>query len=278
MRTILAVLWSEQDAPRVLDAAFTLAARFASHLTTLYVRPTAENFLPSGDFGLAFSKEYMERIQHEGHKKAVLLRGLFDAAVERHRGDPGASSLTAEWVEAEGSGALYLGGIGRVHDLIVLARPDAKSSAENEILLEAALFETGRAVLTVPPNATPQMGTTTLVAWNGSTETVRALAMGLPLLAGSNVTVLSVDGAMVPGPSSADIVRYLQHHNVPAQARHIANPSSTAGETFLSEATAIGADLIIKGAYTQSRLRQMVFGGSTRHIIANATLPVLMAH
>ena len=51
-----------------------------------------------------------------------------------------------------------------------------------------------------------------------------------------------------------------------------------AGEVFLEEATAIGADLMIKGAYTQSRLRQMIFGGATRHIIMEAEIPVVLAH
>ena len=50
------------------------------------------------------------------------------------------------------------------------------------------------------------------------------------------------------------------------------------GETFLTEAQAFGCDLLIKGAYTQSRLRQMIFGGPTSHILSHATVPVLMAH
>jgi nucleotide-binding universal stress UspA family protein len=40
----------------------------------------------------------------------------------------------------------------------------------------------------------------------------------------------------------------------------------------------VGADLLIKGAYTQSRLRQMIFGGATSHVLAHARLPVFMAH
>ena len=31
-------------------------------------------------------------------------------------------------------------------------------------------------------------------------------------------------------------------------------------------------------AYTQGRFRQMIFGGTTSHILANASLPVFMAH
>ena len=56
-------------------------------------------------------------------------------------------------------------------------------------------------------------------------------------------------------------------------------PSGEAiGEITLEQAASLGCDLIVKSAYTQSRLRQMIFGGATRHILAKATLPVLMAH
>lgn len=56
------------------------------------------------------------------------------------------------------------------------------------------------------------------------------------------------------------------------------NEGQSTGEAILATAASQGCDLLIKGAYTQSRLRQMIFGGATRHILANATLPVLMAH
>lgn len=50
------------------------------------------------------------------------------------------------------------------------------------------------------------------------------------------------------------------------------------GEVILEHAGKLGCDLLVKSAYTQSRLRQMIFGGATRHVLANATLPILMAH
>jgi nucleotide-binding universal stress UspA family protein len=46
----------------------------------------------------------------------------------------------------------------------------------------------------------------------------------------------------------------------------------------VSTAVALGCDLLVKGAYTQSRLRQFIFGGATSHILFNTTIPVLMAH
>jgi nucleotide-binding universal stress UspA family protein len=38
------------------------------------------------------------------------------------------------------------------------------------------------------------------------------------------------------------------------------------------------ADLLVMGAYGHSRVREWVFGGFTTHVLADAPLPVLMAH
>lgn len=277
MRAILAVLWNEQDAERVLETAFLVADKFAAHVSAIYVRPSAENFVPSGDFGLALSQDYLARIQQEGLSKSHRLHAIFETVKKRRCGAPNAP--TGEWIEEEGSAALRVGCLGRVHDLVVLSRPDPKSSAETDILLEAALFETGRAVLTVPPSAVPSIGSTVMVAWNGSTETAHALGASMPILKlAKKVHVLSVEGGTVPGPSGGDVVRYLCRHGLDVQARHIASPTAPVGETLLAEAMELGCDLMVKGAYTQSRLRQLVFGGPTRHIITNAQLPVLFAH
>lgn len=278
MRAILAVLWNDTEADPLLDLAVTVASRFDAHLVGLYVRPAAENFIPSGDFGLALSQDYLERLTHESAAKAARLRGRFESVVGRHGGT---GKISAEWMEAEGSAAVHIGSIGRVYDLILVSRPDAKGSAESEILLEAALFETGRPVLVAPPSLPASFATKVLVAWNGSTESALTVALGLPLLQqAQEVHVMSIEGAIVPGPGAAEVARYLGYHGISAKARHIETPyaHAQAGEVFLAEAGKLGCDLMFKGAYTQSRLRQMIFGGATRHIINSATLPVLMAH
>jgi nucleotide-binding universal stress UspA family protein len=67
-------------------------------------------------------------------------------------------------------------------------------------------------------------------------------------------------------------------NDVRAEATTIAPGQRRAGEVILGQADALGCDLIVKGAYTQSRLRQMIFGGTTQHILTHATVPVLLAH
>ena len=117
------------------------------------------------------------------------------------------------------------------------------------------------------------------MSWNGSTETARAMALALPfLIRAERVIVLAVEGVMVPGPSAAEVARHLEANGVKAEAREAAAGGRGGGAAILAEAAELGADLLVKGAYTHSRLRQMIFGGATSHILAEAELPVLMAH
>ena len=124
------------------------------------------------------------------------------------------------------------------------------------------------------------MGSNILIAWNCSTEQARTIAFAMPILKRANrVVVLTVEGgAAVPGPTGQQLCHYLQLSGVPAKSLTVGLNGRLTGEAVLEHANALGCDLLIKGAYTQSRLRQFIFGGTTRYILSNATLPVFMAH
>jgi nucleotide-binding universal stress UspA family protein len=101
----------------------------------------------------------------------------------------------------------------------------------------------------------------------------------MPLLKRARrVVVLELEDWGVPGPSGSELARSLRMHDVPAEAITVPDPADKAGEAILKEAASLGCDLLVKGAYTQSRLRQMFFGGATSHILSSTTIPVLMAH
>jgi nucleotide-binding universal stress UspA family protein len=110
----------------------------------------------------------------------------------------------------------------------------------------------------VPPLPQPQMGTNVLIAWNCSTEQARVTAFAMPILKrASRVIVLTVErGAAVPGPTGQQLCRYLQLNEVPAKPLTVGLDGHVTGEAILAHANALGCDLLIKGAYTQSRLRQ----------------------
>ena len=82
----------------------------------------------------------------------------------------------------------------------------------------------------------------------------------------------------VPGPSAEQFLKHLQLNGIPAKLKSVNLDGKSTGEAILAAAKAEGCDLLVKGAFTQSRLRQMIFGGATSHILAHAELPVLMAH
>lgn len=280
MRAILSILWSEQTAPSVLDLSARMARRFGGHVTGLAIRPAFESFVPSGDFGLALSQDYLDRVQKQGAERIERLQQQFDHTM-RANGD-----VPHSWREDEGPSATTIGMVGRVFDLAVIARPDQGGSAEPEVMLEAALFETGRPVLVAPPSLPPATdqakgdGRRILIAWNGSSETARTIALGMPLLQGAEeIHIVQVDSAWVPGPHSRDVAGYLARNGLSVTSvAEVKAGDRNPGEAMLAEATARGCDLMIKGAYTQSRLRQMIFGGATNHILGNLQIPVFFAH
>jgi nucleotide-binding universal stress UspA family protein len=145
--------------------------------------------------------------------------------------------------------------------------------------LEAALFESGKPVLLVPKTAPTVLGRNILVAWNGSTEQAHTNTCAMPLLKrAEQVTVLASEGHISDGPSAEQAALHLRRNGVKATALTVKTGDRTTGEVILDYTASLGCDLLVKSAYTQSRLRQMIFGGATRHILAHASLPVLMAH
>jgi nucleotide-binding universal stress UspA family protein len=190
-----------------------------------------------------------------------------------------AASLSWAWLPSAPSGHDFVGSYGRVFDVIVLARPGGEWQSPSMVTLESALFESGRPVLIAPPNSPPSLATNVLIAWNRSTEQARAMAFAMPILRlAQRITILTVEGSTVAGPSGVEMARSLRMNGIAADPITLTAGKRSAGEAILAKAEELNCDLIVKGAYTQSRLRQMIFGGATRHILAHAELPVLMAH
>jgi nucleotide-binding universal stress UspA family protein len=195
------------------------------------------------------------------------------------RGD-GVQGACFGWLDGETvTGRTFLGAYGRVFDVTVVGRPAATSDSLRMSTLEVALFESGRPVLIAPPAATASLGENVLIAWNGTPEVARSVAFATPLLRRArHIDIVTLDGGQDPQPSSELLGRHLRMNGISCEVHHAKDDAESRGAVFLAEAARLGSDLMIKGAYTQSRLRQMIFGGATRHIVTRATLPVFMAH
>jgi nucleotide-binding universal stress UspA family protein len=277
-RTILVPVEQHDLMSSTLETALCLAQKFDSYIEGFALRVGN----PATYAMVDANAVPIPQLEHDIAENAKRTRGLFETFMQEHGVPFGAptAALSSKWLEDAPEGDEFVGSHGRLFDVIVLGRPSLTAKGSRVGTLEAALFESGRPVLIAPPSPWPQMGTNALVAWNCSTEQARTIAFAMPILRrAGRVVVLTVEGgAGVPGPTGQQLCHYLQLSGVPAKPLTVGLNGRLTGEAILEHANALGCDLLIKGAYTQSRLRQFIFGGTTRYILSNATLPILMAH
>jgi nucleotide-binding universal stress UspA family protein len=278
MKTILVPTEQNDVMDSALQTALLLARKFDSYVEGFALRFAITDAVAM-DVASTMPLATFERESQEAAKQA---RVLFETFMQKNHVPHATSNkgmLSFGWLEDALEGDYFVGSYGRVFDVTVLGRPSSDPRGPHMSTLEASLFESGRPSLIAPPSPPAALGENVLVAWNCSTEQARATAFAMPLLQqAKRVTVLTVEGVTVPGPTGEQIARYLQLNGVTATAVTQRPQGRSGGEVILAYAAAQGCDLIVKGAYTQSRLRQMIFGGTTRHILANASLPVFTAH
>jgi nucleotide-binding universal stress UspA family protein len=279
MKTIL-VPTENHDAMRsALQTALHLARRCDSYIEGFALRWSINEYTGVD----MMSGLPLERYKQDSEEEAKKAHQLFESFMQAHnvpRSTKTTGTLSFGWLDEAPEDESFVGSYGRVFDVIVMHRSDTKSIGLHDRVIEYGLFESGRPILLSPPLAQRQIGTNVLIAWNCSTEQARATALAMPLLqTADRVTVLTVaGGTAVPGPSAEQLIRYLERNGIAARPLTVELDGKSTGEVILATAQSLGCDLLIKGAYTQSRLRQMIFGGATRHVLANAALPVLLAN
>ena len=255
-----------------LQATLTLATSCGAQVTALYL--IAEPFLP-GMGGRHLPAELLrEHLAHgEAEAEAVLASARADA--ERH-------GTTLAVIRA--SGPLdrlpqLLARHARCTDLTIVGQADlAAHGVDDTALIEAAFMDSGRPALVVPrqgPAVLPPRRA--IVAWDGSREAARAANDAIPLLQLAEF-VLVVDARDAGDHPGAELVAHLVRHEVKAELRQVASSGSGIAEILLAQAHADAADLLVMGGYGHSRLREMMLGGTTRSILEQMSLPVLLAH
>jgi nucleotide-binding universal stress UspA family protein len=282
MKTILLPFYDDDVSRRAFELAAQIVKPVGGHVEGLFVlrRP---QILDGGEGDMLADSHFAE-LEEECRHAAGRARTRFEACAAAQNlpmaaGVGRANEASAGWREIEGMEEYVLGSHGRLFDLILMGREFGRSWLNWRVLAESALFESGRPVLLAPDAPGSTCCENVVIAWNASTETARTVAFAMPLLARAhNVTVLSVEGWGVPGPAGEECATYLAWAGIAATARTIMRGRHSPAEAVLNECARSGADLLVKGAYTQSRLRQLIFGGATRHILAHAQLPVILAN
>jgi nucleotide-binding universal stress UspA family protein len=277
LKTILVPVERHDQIGAVFDCAASLGRIGGAYIEAVPIRSLMADVYIAGAFGGV----PVPQVPVSG-AGVVDLRRIAEAETTRLglvKGPVSGTGLRYAWRDVGPLDDISLSARARAFDISVFGRPKRDGSAPRLGALEATLFEAGRPILIAPPKMGSSFGDKIVIAWNGSTETARAVGFAMPLLErAKKVLVLTVEGAGVPGPSGAELAASLQANGVATEERVTPPGTRTTGEAFLAESASWGADLVIKGAYTQSRLRQMIFGGATSHILTATELPVFMAH
>jgi nucleotide-binding universal stress UspA family protein len=279
MKTILVPTEDDDAMSSALETALILARRCDSYIEGFALRWKFAEFV-SADMmgGIVVKADHREITRIE-----TQARTIFESFMQKHgvpRSTASTDSLSFGWLDNAPEGDAFVGSHGRVFDVIVMGRSGRNTSGLRNRAINAGLFESGRPILLAPPSPPAQIGTNVLIAWNRSTEQARATALAMPLLQKADrITVLTViGGTEVPGPSAEQLVRNLRRNRIVAELKRAELGGKTTGEAILAMVQSLGCDLLIKGAYTQGRLRQMIFGGATQHVLENAMIPVLLAN
>ncbi len=285
LKDLLVHVDQTEDSLVRLRLAVDLAIRHGSHLTALYVREWNRDQLDrrkSAELGLVSAEglHSLDRsIEASMQAAAEQLRSTL-AALTRGR------AVEAELQTVDGVAVEVVPQYARYADLCILGRDLSEGPASVDYTFsEQLLFVTGRPVLFVPAvGSLPTLGRHIVVAWNSSRPAARSLNDALPLFEhAERTTVLMVNPAGFIGahhaPPGERIVEHLRRHGAAAEAVQMDDVASgSIADALQAKAHALGADLLVAGAFGHPRLWEKLLGGVTHDLMMRMSLPIFMSH
>jgi len=255
--------------------AIAVAEAFGAHVAG--VAFSYEPVIPPTIMG-TIPASFVESQRDENDRAANDARAKFDEAARR----AGVSSESRTLSASLAGSADRFATIARRFDLAVVGQAEPDRAAPEELIVENALFSSGRPVLVVPYIQKAELTLDrVMVCWDASRNAARAIADAMPFLKRARVIDVVIVASEriksdeIPG---ADIGQHLARHDLKVEVRRIVSPDTDVASTILSHAADTAADFIVMGGYGHSRLREFILGGATRGMLQAMTLPTLMSH
>jgi nucleotide-binding universal stress UspA family protein len=285
IKSILVPLDGRERSQEALDTALVVARRFGAHISTLHV---SESTLKSAGF-VSLSSSLRESVLAEEkqslNQSAQEIRNAVEAFVRRRKltlaSEPSAKNgITISFDHEYGEVNDTLVRWARHHDTVAISRPH-KSSDRLRVgamgsTVEALLMQSGKPVLLVPPQWKARKARHAIVAWNDSLEASKALSMTLPWLEQMKKVTIVVARKRKPGGEK--VRQQLAWHGIKADVAILNRRSQSAGSRLLKICEKLEGDFLVMGGYSQSRLRQRIFGGVTDHMLAHSGIITVMVH
>jgi nucleotide-binding universal stress UspA family protein len=284
IRKLLLPLTGTAAGEAALATALLIARVWDAHVTALHVRVDSRDVAPLAGEGLsgAMIEEMMSATEKESSDRAHAVRSMFERFVTEHdvtvaEARPGLLGATASFASITGREEDLVAQQARLADITVVPHPEAGEDSSSSDALHAVLFDSGRPVLIAPMTAPTSIGKRICIAWNGTAESASAVLGALPWMQrAEGVRILTAEGYQRRGPAAPELAAYLAMHHIHADIATFTPVDRDVGKGLLAAASHFGADLLAMGAYSHSRLRQLILGGVTRSVLENSTLPVMM--
>ena len=256
--------------------AISVAETFGAHIAGIAF--SYEPVIPPSTMGASIPPQWIDEQRAQAESAASKAIAKFEDQTRRS----GLSVETRKLAATFGSAPELFGQAARRFDLSVVGQAEnGKSAVVDDLVIEAALFSSGRPVLVVPYVQTGGLRLErVMVCWDGSRNAARAIADALPFLTRSKaIDVVQVTDRTDTGElAGADIAHHLARHGLKIALSRIAATNVAVADIILSHAADTAVDLLVMGGYGHSRLREFVLGGTTRSILDTMTVPTLMAH
>jgi nucleotide-binding universal stress UspA family protein len=273
-KTILVYVDTGRSAPARLKLSAELAARFAAHVTGLYVRRPfqAPAFSDAGPAMDSLYRTYENTAKADEALATAAFRDLI-----------GSTGLSSEWRVTDGLAEEIVAAHARYADLMIVGQSEPNDATTTPSdLAETVVIASERPVIIVPHiGVTKPPGKTVLLCWNGTREAARAATGALPILKQADkVIILLIDPRNDGDPEGPGgrVATWLVRHGVKAVVKRDTAGGSDVGGVILSRAADQDADLVVMGLYGHSRMREWVLGGASRTLLASMTVPLLVAH
>jgi nucleotide-binding universal stress UspA family protein len=275
MRNILLPFEYIETIPHLIDCAVSLAKKYNSSVSGVAIHQRIDSFIAQ-EGSIVF-----DSLHHDENKEeAIKYKERFiDHINALKKSDSDLSELKYKWLSEELENQKYLGDLSRVYNVVIISRPYQELQSASLSSIQTILFDGGRPVMLIPMNKQIDIGREVVISWNCTTESSRAVFAALPILKkANNVTILTVEKVITDGPSGEQVSELLSSHGIDAQPVTISGDEKKIGDAILDFSKSVDADLIVKGAYTQSRLREIIFGGATRHLMLHSEIPIYLVN
>ena len=271
--TVVSVAQSDDD----LKTAIAVCSEIDAQLSVIVV--AVASLPPIGDYPIGTADIWVKERQNDLEALAKRVDEVELVVKDANI----SATVISEYPEAARLGHV-IGRHARYTDATIIGSSLLRNDLLKTTVVDGALFESGRSVLIVPNGAKPTLRPkSVLLAWNSRLECARAAREALDIMASAeevHVTLVDPDTSSIEnGPEpGADIGSYLAHHGIKVYVDRLPSGGNSIAGVLKQHATDVSADLIVMGGYGHSRTREWIFGGVTRSMIDDPSLPVLMVH